>query len=327
MDQEYKSAEELLLEESFISWLRGEKTVATTLWDAWTKENPEHSALAAEAKTIFEQLIIIEKPNTEKQSYAENQLIQSIFPSSTRTLPFYKNKRLLGLAASFLLIGLTTFIYFISRPVVTKVQTLAGGYSSQILPDGSEVTLNAKSQIDYKKNWDKEKTREVWLKGEAYFHIKKTTNKSHFIVHTESCDIIVTGTKFNVVSGAIRTQVFLDEGSVTLQTKDGKKIIMQPGQFVEIMKNTIHELTPQREKTLAWKDHKLVFDNTPLSEAIDMINEQYDVHIVITDSALKNEPITGILPNNNLDVLLNTFEATMNFKIERKDDQIFITKP
>lgn len=101
----------------------------------------------------------------------------------------------------------------------------------------------------------------------------------------------------------------------------------KPGDFAEVKNNDIQKEAVERIKVLAWKDHKLVFDNTTLEDAIAMINEQYETNIKIADSSILKTTITGILPNDNLEVLLRSLEATMNFKIERKDNEISITKP
>ncbi len=327
MKYSFRTPEELLAEDSFIHFLQAGNESGQEFWKKWLLESPENAALAAAAKKIYEDTVIPENISAEKMAQTEEKFVQAIFHPVKSLAPFYKNKKLLSLAAAFILIIFTALIYYVSGPKETKLQTAKGELSQKILPDGSEVILNAKTKIEYSKNWQTGSTREVWLEGEAFFHVTKTPQKSRFIVHAGNCDIIVTGTKFNVVNKNGITQVLLDEGSVTLQTKDGKEINMKPGDFAEVKNNDIQKETVAREKVLAWKDHKLVFDNTTLEDAVAMINAQYDTHITIADSSISQTTITGILPNDNLDVLLSSLEATMNFKVVRNNDQISITKP
>ncbi len=54
--------------------------------------------------------------------------------------------------------------------------------------------------------WKEGTSREVWLKGEAFFHVSKTPTKARFIVHTERFDVVVTGTQFNVMNRAGKDQ-------------------------------------------------------------------------------------------------------------------------
>ncbi len=327
MKYTFRTPEELLAEDSFITYLQSGNEAGQDFWKKWQLESPENAFLAAAAKRIYEDSVIHENISAEKMAQTEENFVKAIFHPIKKLVPFYKNKKVLSIAAAFIFIIFTALIYYVSGSKETKLQTAKGELSQKVLPDGSEVTLNAKTKIEYSKNWQTGTTREVWLEGEAFFHVAKTPQKSRFIVHAGNCDIIVTGTKFNVVNKKGITQVLLDEGSVTLQTKDGKEINMKPGDFAEVKNNAIQKETVAREKVLAWKDHKLVFDNTTLEDAVAMINAQYDTHITIADSSIAQTTITGILPNDNLDVLLSSLEATMNFKVVRNNDQIFITKP
>ncbi len=327
MKYTFLTPEELLAEQSFINYLQTGNEAGQDFWKKWIAESPENAQLAASAKKIYEASVLQENLSPKKLAATEDKYVQAIFHPIKNLAPFYKNKKFLSLAAAFILIIFTALIYFISGTKDTHIQTSKGELSQKILPDGSEVTLNAKSSLAFSKNWKSGSTREVWLEGEAFFHVQKTPQKSTFIVHAGNCDIIVTGTKFNAVNKNGITQVLLDEGSVTLQTKDGKEIKMKPGDFAEVKNNDIQKEAVEREKVLAWKDHKLVFENTSLEDAVAMINDQYDTHIKITDSSILQTTITGILPNDNLEVLLSSLEATMNFKVERKDNQISITKP
>lgn len=172
----------------------------------------------------------------------------------------------------------------------------------------------------------KEPTGKYGLMAKLFFTSKKTTAKNRFIVHAGQMAIIVTGTQFNVTSRDGETSVLLKEGSVTLKTKDGKLINMVPGDYV-----TLHNSLPKKEampqeKILAWTQSKLVFENTPMSEAQKLISRHYGVKVIL-DKNVAQETLSGILPNNNLDVLLTALEAAKNFRIERRDGEIIISAP
>src|SRR4029079_16643453 len=99
------------------------------------------------------------------------------------------------------------------------------------------------------------------------------------------------------------------------------------GDFVEINNSNLEKRKANQESILAWKDSRLIFDNTPMQEAVRIIHEHYGVNVIITDTSLNSKPINGILPNNNLDVLLQSLEATNDFKITRKENEISISRP
>jgi ferric-dicitrate binding protein FerR (iron transport regulator) len=230
--------------------------------------------------------------------------------------------RQVWIAAACLLI-LVTAGWFITRfliPGKPELRTDFGQIKEHQLPDGTLVTMNANSNLSYSPVWKDGTDREVWVNGEAFFQVKKTPMKSRFIVHTSRFDIMVTGTQFNVVNRKDRVNVLLKEGSIVLHARDGKIMNLEPGDYAEYNCNNQLEKKPVRhESVLAWKEQKLVFDKTPLNELVTIINEQYGVRVTLADIPTGNRTISGILPNNNLDVLLKSLEATGDFDVFRAD--------
>ena len=119
------------------------------------------------------------------------------------------------------------------------VSTNLGSKSKIQLPDGSLVWLNADSRIIYKENFQGP-FREVQLTGEAFFEVVK--DKEHpFIIHTQSIDLKVLGTAFNVRSytNEKKTETSLIRGSieVTLHDNPDKKIVLKPNEKLIVQNN------------------------------------------------------------------------------------------
>ena len=89
-----------------------------------------------------------------------------------------------------------------------------------ILPDGSQVWVDAGSLLVYPKDFTDTETRTVYLTGEASFTVRKNTEKP-FIVKTTYLDVQALGTVFTVASYPADscTSTILEEGSVKV---DGK---------------------------------------------------------------------------------------------------------
>ena len=85
-----------------------------------------------------------------------------------------------------------------SQPVYNTITIPRGGEYKLVLADHTIVWLNSDSQLTYPVAFNGD-TRELRLKGEAFFEVTKDIHKP-FIVHTSQFDIRVTGTQFNVRS-------------------------------------------------------------------------------------------------------------------------------
>ena len=78
----------------------------------------------------------------------------------------------LKIAASLLLVGLAGLIYFLNTPISPEnFETISSSEQSRnfILPDGSEVFLNAHSELSYHTGFSSK--RSVLLEGEAFFEL------------------------------------------------------------------------------------------------------------------------------------------------------------
>jgi transmembrane sensor len=327
MEKNFLRVEDIIADESFQGWYYGDKAKVAE-WEAVMAANPSLAGLVAEARDVMDSLSVQEKEVSRDQHIsAQQRLMQSIALDDTAgpRVVALKRRRLWYWAAAaviFLSLGAVAFWQLNSSPEM--VQTAFGEIREQSLPDGSKVMLNANSEITYSEGWDKGAEREVWIKGEAFFQVQKTPAKTRFVVHAGQFDVIVTGTQFNVVNRQDKTNVMLTEGSVTLKTKDGKEIFMQPGDFVEITNQQPEKKNVVQENVLAWRDKKLYFDNTPLRQASKKIEEHYGVTITLTDDATANRTLSGILSNENLDVLLEALEA-LEFRVVRSQQEIVIS--
>jgi len=285
----------------------------------------EDDRLLNEAVEYLQSLRLQERPIEPAQlRQAVSRLLVNIRNAEKSALRISLYRR--AVAAAVILIVLAAGLYggrgWLSPRA--SLQTAYGEVRNNKLPDGTEIMANADTRILYFTGWKDGKDREVWLKGEAFFHVSKTPLKSRFIVHTDHFDILVTGTKFNAVNRSDKANITLEEGSVTLLAPDQKELKMLPGDFVEYHSGLLEKRLVQRDSVLAWKEHILIFNNTPLRQLVDIIREYYGVSVQPADEATGNKTLVGILRNDNLDVLLRALEMTGDFKVERNNDKIVI---
>lgn len=338
MSKDYREPEELLADESFLAWYLGTGEGDDAFWESWIAGDPGRKALVGRAGAFLEAMRMAERPLPAAQvRQAEAALLQRIDElertrtgmaegvrsPADRARPVRILRRWMAAAVVLVLVG----VGLLYRMLPGRQSQLASGYGellSQQLPDGSEVTMNANSRLHYFRNWHDGADREVWIYGEAFFHVRRTPMKSRFIVHTDQFDIVVTGTQFNVVNRSGKDNVLLQEGSVIVHPRMGEDLHMVPGDFVQWDGTKLKKTGVRLDSLTAWQQHQLVFDKTPLRQVAAIIEEQYGVKVTLQDTSIGDSTISGILPNNNLNVLLQALETTSDFDVIRDGSGITI---
>jgi len=328
MDVPINQVEELLSDERFLAWYFKTDPNAVAEWNKRIAVDPAQKKLTDEAVQLLQTIRLNEQPvDAHRLQIAEQRLSATIDKPSqkgiaAKAVPMWS--RIVGWVAAAALVGAIIGIWQFNQPTdQLAIQTAYGETRSATLPDGSEVMLNAHTTIDYKKA-AAGTDREVWVNGEAFFHVKKTPEKARFIVHTGHFDVVVTGTQFNVINREGRNNVLLKEGSVTIRSND-REIYMQPGDYVEYNPGGIQKKTIKNAPVLAWTDHKFHFENTPVKNVAELITEFYGIKVTLADVS-DTATISGILPNDNLDIFLQAMQALPEFKIVRSEKEIQIRK-
>lgn len=60
----------------------------------------------------------------------------------------------------------------------------------------------------------------------------------------------------------------------------------------------------------AWKDGKIIFDATPLPEALRMLEKRFHVRLILRNARLKDEAFTGTFTTQRLERILDVFELS-----------------
>lgn len=151
------------------------------------------------------------------------------------------------------------------------------------LPDGTEVKLNAATTIEMPLAFGK--SREVTVKGEAYFHVAKNREKP-FLVRLPKSTVQVLGTSFNVNTyDSSQVRVALESGAVKMRTNDGD-VLLQPGKAVRYHPGTRPIAAGfDAHAVLSWKSGYYVFENATVSEIADVIERTYHVKVILDSKA------------------------------------------
>ena len=235
-----------------------------------------------------------------------------------------------------------------------EISTRKGSKTKLLLPDGTQVWLNASSKLDYTKDYGN-KIREVTLSGEAYFDVVKNTEKP-FVIHTSKMDIKVLGTAFNVkcYPGEKTTETSLVRGSIEVTMKDRQeKIMLKPNEKLIINNEEVrqdlktvsvkqtqsvsqkpiillsHLTLLQKDNTIietAWVQNRLIFVSETFEDVALKMERWYSVHIEFANESVKAARLTGNFEKETIVEALNALQFTTKFSYTIKNNIVTIYK-
>ncbi len=209
-------------------------------------------------------------------------------------------------AASLLIL----FSVFYFRNSSTVYNTDFGEQLALNLPDDSDVILNAKSSISFKKSqWKKDRT--LTLSGEAFFKVKKGKT---FTVKTKIGTVTVLGTQFNVNVDNDFLTVNCYEGKVKVTT-DKKETFLTKGKAFRVINNKTEEWEFKANQP-SWQNGESVFHSVPLRHVIKAIKNQYNIEIKTSENINLDYIYTGAFTHKDLKTALETVFLPLKIKTE-----------
>jgi len=202
----------------------------------------------------------------------------------------------------------------------TTIATAAGEQQKTKLPDGSQVTLNARSTLGFDAtDWDSR--RELNLAGEAFFQVKKG---KRFAVQTEQGRVEVVGTQFNVFARDQELEVKCTEGKVQVTNPAGtERVLLSAGEQVSILDGKM-----QRRQGLAsfpnWFKGESTFRSAPLEKVFGEMERQYGI-TVLADS-LEGRTFSGKFVHKDLEKALRMVCAPMGLEWSVAVDTVRVGK-
>ncbi|MGF6847765.1 transmembrane sensor [Chitinophaga sp. W3I9] len=246
---------------------------------------------------------------------------------TVRRNPFYKR---MAVAAAVLLAVLSAWwLLPVTKPVPTLTAALPKTQQSSnkiiTLPDGSVVTLNENSQLDYPAAFDGG-SREVYLRGEAFFEVAHDKNKP-FLVHTGAIVTRVLGTSFNIraAGDASPIAVTVTTGKVQVQKANNAVVAeLLPGDQLILDKAAIAPLVTKAnmKEVLVWKKDEPVFEDISFEAAIPLINKYYGIDIRFRDESLRVKKFTGNFINDPMKQALDVICELTHAQWEKGQDSI-----
>ena len=208
---------------------------------------------------------------------------------------------------------------------IVKIQTGVGEHSTAVLPDGTEVALNAMTSVTYDCSMRNGK-RQVSVEGEAYFDVAKDAEHP-FVIDANQMEVTCLGTALNVRNYADEqtSSVVLVEGKVRVTTENGD-LTMEPDSRVECDKES---LLLSKSKVLAsnytyWLKGETRYNNQSLENIARELARNYHINVIITSDELKEQHFTGYLGSCSLRNVLDILTITSDMAYHIDGESVYI---
>ena len=254
----------------------------------WLDESEKHKEVLVRERMVFDAMIV-------SGGITDRQSVQS---RKKRTRVVFME--LLRVAAVILVLFLVGGYIYVRKMeeirLANNIVTVPVGQRVNLqLPDGTSVWLNASSEIIYPAYFSGS-TREIHLNGEAYFEVEHNASKP-FIVHTETFDIKVLGTKFIVEAykGMEGFTTALMEGSVEVTDRKNKdkSVRLYPAQKVAFRNGELCKSPIDNYDVYRWREGLICFKETRFADLMRQLEKNYGVRILINNEAVKEKVFSG----------------------------------
>lgn len=326
--------------------------------DEWISENPEKEQELNELKAVWEKtghFRLINDHDIDKAWQSFESLLDQRASQATPTPIQYLDQSKRGRSSSWnilfkvaavILIGFGLFSIFkyqqapvdeksmVSMPDTT-VRAPMGEFKELVLQDGTQIMLNAGSEVRYSKKGYGIDNRTIHLTGEAYFEVNNDGASSPFTVKTNNASIKDISTEFNIKAYRENTgtNVVVAEGRVEVAAiKDSSistnQTVVTEGKMVNVVTHGM-PLTVENadlNEALAWLDRVLIFENRSFEEVVRTLERFYAVDIVVQDETLYSKRLTASFRDETLDNVLGILAISLGATYEIDGNKISFRK-
>lgn len=218
--------------------------------------------------------------------------------------PRKRRRRRVVVALLLLLIAASPTLWLVKAPkrgpvvpaaaAIAKKTTEPSEYKYLLLPDSTQVWLNASSTLEFPTPFGPDK-REVTLSGEAYFDVRHS-EKAPFIIHTGKISTTVLGTSFNIKAypNGPHIIVSVSTGKVKVSYNNVPLATLVKGQQVKVNSRlyTVEEKKIAPAEVAAWQQGRMAYDDEAFEDIVADLERLYNVKIRIDNAAIRSLKIT-----------------------------------
>lgn len=231
-------------------------------------------------------------------------------------------------AVIFLLTGYFLWSFLQPAPLLEIRQGAQAAQEALLLPDGSKVWLNPMSVLQFPESFAG-KERLVRLSGRAYFEVAREEARP-FIIETDAAAVRVLGTSFGLMAypDSSTAWVQVNSGKVAFYPKgaEGQQMVLAEGEGALLDKHSgsLQRLGPEAANRIAGRTQKLVFQNSSLKEAAQVLEEAYGAELTFENPNLANCRFTASFDREPLEAVLQTLEALFGIGWQRNGQEVLL---
>lgn len=201
-----------------------------------------------------------------------------------------------------------------------------------VLADGSVIFLNRGTTISLRQGKFNAHVREIWLdEGEAFFEVKKETNRP-FIVHTPNgISTQVLGTSFNISAYAqLEEQVItVNTGRVQVYDEKDNKIILDPNYKISVKQSDKEFISDKTDaaRISAWRSGIIVLDRATIKEVAFRLKQTFNIDLIYSHAINENEKIvTSFTSDTPQEEVLTTICKLYNVHYKIDNNRVELIK-
>lgn len=294
--------------------------------ERWKAASPENRKLAEDVATVWKRSREIAEASRMDEQQAWSRFRTKLHdPERFReanVVPMKRRWKWPVAAAWILLVGIAATIMYHFGFSHQETFSATNRSLAVQLPDASAVSLNKNSSVTYA-SAPLSGERKVKLQGEAFFEVKKTGKP--FRVYVNNTVVTVLGTSFYIDGRSKHTAVQVKTGLVQV-VHNRDTVLLHPGEKISLHNeaDTLVKETAHGRLYEVFVSGEIVCDNTPLSDLVELLRQEYGAIIVLGDSAVGNMTITTTFKDMSLDEILKVVQQTLGVKVDRKDKKYLI---
>lgn len=236
--------------------------------------------------------------------------------------------------AAVCVLALSFGFYFWRANQVTQlfVTAAGGGMQEVVLPDGSQVWLNAGATLSYPEKFKANQRVVTLTDGQAYFEIAPNEEQP-FTVDAGSVSVQVLGTSFEVTAfkSVEQASVSVKTGKVnviptTVGLGGGMALTAKQKAIVYTTTGSIETAEIDPSDVAGWKDNRLVFSADDFATVLEALQRKYGVAIDLQKQGLRQKRITLRLDDQPLETVLKALSISNQFTYDIANDSTVVIR-